>query len=424
METRSCRRVTRQSVQRREVALVAVQPSRRSAKVKKVTPKRAEVNRTQESLLPLPYPVQWRKSPFCEISNVIIEPTMLEAPNTINPPSRVPTYKHAKLSFRLMDLEQSDENLLERSEFHLRICAVRNPGAVGVPQEETVDCYPPNLQVFVNEIEMTTVDQNHANPVNLTSIYARLESFNEICISWVIPPVGDQEDLNPWGYAATVHLVERFTYEDLTSELKLKPGRPAQATIDMIAELIKKRDAGITCPKTVRVSLACPIGKQRIKWPCRSTSCGHLQCFDAVTFLEMSESRPFRMLSCPVCNLPLEFESLETDMYFLTLIPKVSPERGDIVNLHPNGNFSIPVADQNGNRAGVGPSRKRKQASIGGRVQPTPVIEILDDDEIQTNGHPPPQQPKVLSTVTVKNFLRNQNQVKNSTKKPEVVQLD
>jgi hypothetical protein len=38
---------------------------------------------------------------------------------------------------------------------------------------------------------------------------------------------------------------------------------------------------------TLKVSLLCPLGKMRMKIPCRANTCSHLQCFDASTFLQV-----------------------------------------------------------------------------------------------------------------------------------------
>ncbi|KAJ8872185.1 hypothetical protein PR048_025787 [Dryococelus australis] len=62
---------------------------------------------------------------------------------------------------------------------------------------------------------------------------------------------------------------------------------------------------------SLRVSLACPLGKTRMALPCRSTSCSHLQCFDASVFLNMNELRP--TWQCPVCSQPCPYDTLVLD---------------------------------------------------------------------------------------------------------------
>jgi len=47
--------------------------------------------------------------------------------------------------------------------------------------------------------------------------------------------------------------------------------------------------------------------------PCRSSTCHHLQCFDAATYLQMNEKKSTWL--CPVCDKPAEYDSLIIDGY-------------------------------------------------------------------------------------------------------------
>ena len=53
------------------------------------------------------------------------------------------------------------------------------------------------------------------------------------------------------------------------------------------------------------------LGKSRMKMPCRSVTCDHLQCFDAVTYLRMNEKKPTWF--CPVCDRHAEYSKLIID---------------------------------------------------------------------------------------------------------------
>ena len=53
------------------------------------------------------------------------------------------------------------------------------------------------------------------------------------------------------------------------------------------------------------------LGKSRMKVPCRSVTCDHLQCFDAVTYLRMNEKKPTWF--CPVCDRHAEYSKLIVD---------------------------------------------------------------------------------------------------------------
>ena len=56
----------------------------------------------------------------------------------------------------------------------------------------------------------------------------------------------------------------------------------------------------------------------RMRMPCRSSRCNHLQCFDANFYLMMNEKKDKWM--CPVCNNLAPFESLMLDGFFSELI--------------------------------------------------------------------------------------------------------
>ena len=72
----------------------------------------------------------------------------------------------------------------------------------------------------------------------------------------------------------------------------------------------------------------------RMSYPCRPSTCDHLQCFDANLFLMMNERKPKWL--CPVCNKPAQFKNLLIDGFF----NEVS-EKSEIEAVH---HFTISVA--------------------------------------------------------------------------------
>lgn len=92
----------------------------------------------------------------------------------------------------------------------------------------------------------------------------------------------------------------------------------------------------------LRVSLACPIGKMRMITPCRASTCTHLQCFDALTFLYMNERKA--TWKCPVCDQPALFEDLIIDGYFLEVLK--SCKNSDELQLNTDGSWSAYVEDE------------------------------------------------------------------------------
>lgn len=66
-------------------------------------------------------------------------------------------------------------------------------------------------------------------------------------------------------------------------------------------------DSVLTCRPSFRSQLV----KMRLSVPCRAESCAHLQCFDAVFYLQMNEKKPTWM--CPVCDKPAAYDQLIID---------------------------------------------------------------------------------------------------------------
>lgn len=81
---------------------------------------------------------------------------------------------------------------------------------------------------------------------------------------------------------------------------------------------------------SLRVSLACPLGKMRMCTPCRASTCSHLQCFDASLFLQMNERKP--TWNCPVCDKAALYDNLVIDGYFQEVLNsnKLLPDVNEI----------------------------------------------------------------------------------------------
>jgi len=64
------------------------------------------------------------------------------------------------------------------------------------------------------------------------------------------------------------------------------------------------------------------LGKIRMKVPCRSVTCDHLQCFDAITYLRMNEKKPTWF--CPVCDRRADYSKLIIDGFVVADISSSS----------------------------------------------------------------------------------------------------
>lgn len=59
----------------------------------------------------------------------------------------------------------------------------------------------------------------------------------------------------------------------------------------------------------------------RIQLPCRAVTCSHIQCFDALLYLQMNEKKPSWI--CPVCDKSALFNHLTIDGLFTEIINQV-----------------------------------------------------------------------------------------------------
>ena len=91
-------------------------------------------------------------------------------------------------------------------------------------------------------------------------------------------------------HTVSVYQVEVLTYKDLLDQLKAKGQRQPDYTRALIKEKLADQDQEIATT-SCKVTLACPLGMMRMNYPCRASTCDHLQCFDAQLYLQMNEKK-------------------------------------------------------------------------------------------------------------------------------------
>jgi len=95
----------------------------------------------------------------------------------------------------------------------------------------------------------------------------------------------------------------------------------------------------------MKVSLLCPLSKAKMKWPCRSTKCDHLQVFDAEFFLKLNKDKEMSEWMCPLCDKSIELSDLVIDGYFMQITD--SNDDLDEICLKKDGSWCrSPVVDQ------------------------------------------------------------------------------
>ncbi|BFZ01890.1 hypothetical protein BsWGS_04929 [Bradybaena similaris] len=216
------------------------------------------------------------------------------------------------------------------------------------PSCEQADMFPSQIQVRVNNKPATlpnVIPTNKPNvepkrpgrPVDITN-QCRLSSSvsNAITVTWAADFTRN--------FCMSVYLVRKLSSDILLSRLRQFGHRHLDHTKALIKEKLAQDPDCEIATTSVRVSLMCPLGKMRIQMPCRASTCTHLQCFDASTFLQMNERKPTWM--CPVCDRPCPYDKLIIDGYFVDIFQQ-SPSCNDIV-FHEDGSWS-PIKPQKEN---------------------------------------------------------------------------
>jgi len=189
-------------------------------------------------------------------------------------------------------------------------------------------------------------------PIDMTEqVYLNTGVNNTLIISW-----SDE----PCSFIAGVYLIKNLTWKNLLEELKKRP----LCTSDKTKEIIKKSmeseaDVGI---ESLFTTLMDPITKLRMKLPARGDKCIHLQCFDAIQFLQMNYQKQTWL--CPLCKQLVEFETIEIDEFFLNVVqtPNLSKECEHIV-LFRDGTWT------------------EKKTNVCGSINNNEMITVTDSDD-------------------------------------------
>ncbi|KAK6633301.1 hypothetical protein RUM44_003902 [Polyplax serrata] len=205
------------------------------------------------------------------------------------------------------------------------------------------DCFPDGLIVRVNNKFCNIQDlpkkknkdvytKEPSQPINITPLMKfNSTEANKIDVQW-----NSEYGL---AYILAVFLVQKKTSEDLLNRLKAKAVRDADHTKRMIEEKLNEDADSDIVTTSLRVSLMCPLGKMRLKFPCRASTCQHLQCFDASLFLQMNEKKPTWI--CPVCDNPAEYDKLFLDGYFESILScERLPSDVNEIEVHSDGSWS------------------------------------------------------------------------------------
>jgi len=353
------------------------------------------------TMLPTFPDVELKPLPFYDIKDVLLKPASLQAASNAR-------FQEQSFNFHLSPAqilsinESSFRNSLGRPEYRSQIQIRFSLNETSCQQD---DNFPQSISLKVNNrlcalppvipTNKPGVDPKRPpQPINVTSLCKLSPTVaNTVMVSWAVE-VGRS-------YTVSIYLVDNLTFQDLLQRLKDKGEKHPDFTTALIKEKLRDQDQEITTA-SCKVSLACPLGKMRMKIPCRSSTCDHLQTFDATLYLQMNERKA--KWKCPVCNKPALHQNLFIDGFFSQLVKsdRLPDDEHEIV-LHNDGSWDpLPPRNQECESisSSAAPAPKLEQTSANEYV---PIIEDSEDsDRSQQNtpalaSAPPPADNQVAN---------------------------
>lgn len=201
-------------------------------------------------------------------------------------------------------------------------------------KENVTERLPYNITVSVNDRQCKLPTLNIPTkagitpwrcnvPIDLTQqTELRICTQNTLKISW---------SEEPHEYMAGVFVAQKLTWNELLVDLKKRPVRPSEKTKELIRKSMESDvDMGVD---SMFATVKDPLSKTRMELPARGVDCIHMQCFDAIQFLQMNEQK--QTWSCPLCKKKVKFENIEVDEFFLNILqsPNLSEECENVILL-------------------------------------------------------------------------------------------
>ncbi|KAF6843300.1 sumo ligase, partial [Colletotrichum musicola] len=238
-----------------------------------------------------------------------------------------------------------DKVLDDKSYRIMVFCADSNANAD--PQNIT---FPHQSEIKVNGNEVKANLRGLKNkpgstrPVDVTS-YLRLKTDNRNLVEFTYALTNK--------YYLVIYVCKITSAQDLAGRIKMGKRIPKHSVIQEISK--KAADADIVTTSQV-LSLKCPLSYMRLDVPCRSTSCSHIQCFDATSYLQLQEQGPQWL--CPICNKHAPFDQLAVDesvlrstsaaawpqLTFARYVKEIlanTPKSLDQVTIEPDGQWRV-----------------------------------------------------------------------------------
>ncbi|KAI1821768.1 hypothetical protein F4861DRAFT_440902 [Xylaria intraflava] len=270
--------------------------------------------------------IQFKPSPFYDITSRIGDAhtcdVMTQHRNTIH------------ISIRMSE-HPTLTNLANKSYRIMMFCAGDNSGVQDI-------AFPHQSEFKVNGGEVKANlrglkgKPGTTRPVDITDLL-RLKPLNynnNVEFTYALTTkVKKHDPPEPTKFYLMAYLCKMVSVDELVNKIRGK--KIAKHTV--IKEMDKKaNDPDVVATSTV-LSLKCPLSYTRLRTPCRSMLCNHIQCFDATSYLQLQEQGP--QWICPICNKSAQFETLAIDEYVKDILEKTK-DSIEQVTIEPNGQWT------------------------------------------------------------------------------------
>lgn len=145
-------------------------------------------------------------------------------------------------------------------------------------------------------------------------------------------------------YLVYLYIVEVITIQEILEKVKSHPRIVKPATLQYIKKtLTEEEDEELMTTSTI-MTLQCPISYSRMEYPVKSIYCHHLQCFDALWFIESQKQVP--TWKCPVCQKSIYISDLAICEFVQEIIQQCSDDI-EQVEIRSDGSW-IPIQEDEG----------------------------------------------------------------------------
>ncbi|KAG7698181.1 hypothetical protein KL914_002128 [Ogataea haglerorum] len=259
-----------------------------------------------------------------------------------------------------------EERQLLTSSPNMRACLISAQRSASMSEQDLE--FPQPNEITLNGIKLKQTGRGikgkpgSAKPIDLTE-HLRLGETNRLDVVYAFTNV------DFWLY---LYIVETIPVSLLLDRIVNKAHISEQQTIESIMERHQEDDDDLIQTEKEVVSLMCPCSFIKMRYPCRSTKCRHIQCFDALSFLQLQQQAP--TWQCPVCSSRIELSDLALDDYFLKIVEQTG-EDDEAIEIDEQGNWTIKHETEQSREQSEQPQAHAKSE------EPVAVISLDSEDD-------------------------------------------